>query len=717
MELVFLARQAESKFKDCFFKAGGLVVDAVARGPTEFCLSGSQFVTTIEFLYNDESKVVRVPFPDGSDVDSLDADMRLMMAGTRSVMSSGGTNVDVVSGTAGTLLLDILNAGDSGILIPMSYGGSSGYVATVLVQQAKITLAGNSADIITLCAAARNCELKQASRTLLEEASNATWEARTKKIIYSHAPTLTKLEIQTAPNSGVGSGDATFTGTFVNGSLPFAMETIDDLMGFSIQTLMSTASPGIRAAFARDTRAPGLAAAGHAETLGTCLSILVSFIMVYRGDKSCTATSNGLRSTSFENWQQSCTRSALFAGDCEDGAKLICDIVNAVCSTNPVELSRYPKLKLIRNTMVPYYMRPCLAVIGASAPSAGRFGNSPNKRKVAGHCAAAFLSALEYAEARDRGKRIRRDTQPTRRDGEPDLEYVFKSIFNEEAKRGLPELEKGWLTDYETARKHIPHLTPLIIETTTPSSSRIWGASDITSSREVTGTIERLGLDIPRTLSNVSSRGFYRHIVELIYPYKFHPEWKDAELRKLGKVSNHYAVTSRDDPSVCGVDPEKLSSSCFALVPLYEHGAFDANIIDTSVAMSEKNVMGPRRTPHSCDKRRNSNIDRSLRALESTDDQTYRIIDMGYDSIHHYLSSTTPDSSLPREHPFAVHTVPYCAICENPTLLETICKRIKQSGAHVAVELFRTKGLDGCAASDTHESVVATLFEFSGCVS
>jgi hypothetical protein len=713
MELVFFARQAESKFKDCFFEAGGLVLDAVARGPTEFCISGSQFVTTLEFLYNDESKLVRVPFPCGSNTSRLDASTRLLLAGTRSVMSSSGTNVDVVSGTAAASILEILSAGDSGLLIPISYAGSPGYVATVLIQAAKITRSDGPEDTITFYADfSGHRSLNEGIKTLLKKASDSTWESRTKHIVYEHAPTLMKLEIKTAPNCGVGGGDATFPGAFVNGCVPFEMETIDDLMGFAIQTLASTAGPGFQTSLLQDTLTPGLAAAAHAESVGTCLSILLSFVMVYRSDKSCTATSNGLKSTSFENWQQSCTRSALFAGDCEDGAKLVSDIVYAACSAQHEDLLHYPNLKIIRNTFVPYYMGPCIAVIGASAPSAEHSHTSSHIGNVAGHAAPLILSSMQYIHARNHAHGNQQSTQTTCEEAKKRCGCLFESIFNEAAQRGLPQREKEWLADYETARNHIPHLNPLVIEPTTPSVSSIRTASGTASGPKTEGKIERLGLDIPRTLTSVSSRGFYRHIVELVYPYRFHPEWKDAGLRQIGNVSNHFAVASADDFSICGVDPETLSCSEFALISLYEHGASDAAIIDKSVSMSAKNTMGRRATPRRCDKRRFSNTERSLRVLKSMDDQTKRIIDMGYDSLNGYLCRARDDASPPRARASAVHTVPYNAICENPNLLEVICDRIRQSGAHVAIEVFCTKGLDGCATNDVCDSVVATVFEF-----
>jgi len=710
MYITFRARQVESKLKQCFFKAGGLVLDAVARGPTEFCISGSRGVETVVFLYEDAYKLISVPFPDDARADALDADMRLLVAGTRSVLASDGTNVDVVSGTAACMISDLLEAGDSGKLVQLSYAGSSGYVATILVQCARIHGVGAELKRIVFHRESGNSNLNAASRKLLQDATDKTWETRSNDIVYSRAPSLTKLDIQTAPNSGVGNGGSTFPGTFVNGALPFDISTVDALLGHSIDAVLSRLSASERRSFYSETRAPGVAAAKHATKVGTAVSVFSSFVMVYRSDKSCASTSQGLKSTLFENWQQCCTRSALFAGDCEDGTKLSSDIIYAVRSMDAGDISKHRHLKLIRNTMVPYYMGPCTSVIGASAGSAARKPRGGIDENINGHAAGLLLESMEYIAAVSKGDEIRKQPQA---EGSARLAYrecVFQSIFNDDAKRGLPDREVAWMSSYEVAKKHMPKFPPLVIETTTPADCMLAGNTSGAVPERVAnghGVIDRLGLAIPRTLSNLSKSNFYQEFVELIFPYDFHPPWKDPAVRRRWKVSNHFAVVSPTNSRACGVGPKGLHSSEFALIPLYEHCASDAGIIEAAVAKAAKHVAGPRISVEAHDSRQASNVLRSVEALKSIDNQTQTVLKMGYGTLRDYLVSTTNKTAKCNKAPHAIHTVPFNAILENPTFLETVCLKIKKSGARVAVEVCHVPGLGG-----TTDGVVATIFEF-----
>ena len=236
--------------------------------------------------------------------------------------------------------------------------------------------------------------LLEKAEALVDEWAMAAWNLR-ERVVYKLSPTLTK-SVAKVP-VGVNARGYDLVHNVLDQQFPFSMASLNSLFEHAIGVELEYDEAEMEQ-MKDATRAPGMRAAGWAQTVAAACSTAVCFLVAYRADGRTVMNASGSAFEPTESWLRTAMRTPLEANDCDGSALLVVSMLQTAVDASDADLEALPYVRAVKHAVFPYYTYG-VAVVAASGAEASGGGGGEH---VAGHALALLVPTLGFLAALDR---------------------------------------------------------------------------------------------------------------------------------------------------------------------------------------------------------------------------------------------------------------------------------------------------------------------------
>ena len=433
------------------------------------------------------------------------------------------------------------------------------------------------------------------------------------------------------------------------------------------------------------------AARTHGLRLTTALSAAAAFAMPYKVDGAARVLPTGLALTEAENWKAEPDRVfGATADDCEGLARFCNSVLTSAQGLVNKErggggggMDKFPTMRALANFQTHYVTG--LAVLAANAGNADAADTGATH--LAGHCILAALPKIEVARARaaslrassiGTGEKAVAAFEPQK--AAAVAEATFEALYPKTLTATFPDAEQKRFGSFADAEAH--HLAlpaeardqPFLIEGTAFASARAYTHSDANRLERLNATdmvkrvSERFEPNIAREYKTLDvaeggQHAFYKEIVEVGFS-PTSPLFTDSKLRSLGAACTNFRFAKpADDAGViahAGVSPQELSTSAFALVPMFALGEHEAAALSEATDEALANTMPRRAGPMRLSAAQARNATAALASLRGLEE--------------HFAKPRTVSG----DRCATSYIISFASLIDNPAAIESFCENLKK---------------------------------------
>ena len=572
--------------------------------------------------------------------------IRLNITTSRTAVAIDGTVVDTMSGQASVSIDSILKTQNEkcSSVVPIVYANWLDFSSVIEISNVEVfdPDTGNVYEnVIFVDTPELNETCKRAADTL-EDVYNQSVATR-KVVVFEPVPQLSK-SVMRVPY-GIDGSTYDLSSSVV--SRPMSLDRIS--LESMIENAMKLETGFDDDEYNKFTSAcakPGVEASKYSGKVANALSTIVCQVCPYRIDGRTTLTPTGLKMVAAESWKSEASRRAFeTADDCDGSAAHISSIVtDAKRVALDAELSKkFPNITFLANALSLHFLGAAvLAANAGDATSAGKHGEA----HIAGHAIALALPKSMVFNAMVIGAMSA--TQSRDKTESDELvsslqEKWMDAMFSNEELQSMSEEDAAKVTNYETFSKlHLDaalgEMEALAIEGTSPvSPSLLYSRSpkDRLSRRRIAREHKQvaklIGPSVARSISQLdvgasnSEKGhtFYNSFVEfLVSPSE--GLFKSDSLRDTKYATAQLVFCKTNDTSVAGASPSEISTSNFALLPLWKVDAKQGNDLDIALEEVQRNTLPKRKGITQLNQDSSKIYRNNITALQSLNDDVSR---------------------------------------------------------------------------------------------